>query len=202
MDRFDPFHEPRVLRPQTRPPRQRKPPTIPRGPRWYSSLQAHTIHTGGPGAPPPGFVRATTSGDEWMWYWASCRSLDPMKNPFLPPFTGGALWDYQSPELGGFTRSIGSAVVDFLYNVSNPPLVVRIVTYFWHLAADASHQAHDRIQAIQLAGRFDVVDVPSSAYIADDTGRTAILLLKQSLGLVRSPDPITGANALLVRRAA
>lgn len=197
----DPFREPRTIRPHTRPERQRRPPSLPRGPRWYSNLRAGEIHTGGPGVPPPNFVRATTSADEWVWYWASCRALDPMKDPTQPPFTGGALWDYQSPELGGFTRSLGSAVVDFLYNVSNPPTVVRIVTFFWHLAADASHQAKDRIQAIQLAGRFDVVDVPSSAYIADETGRTAILLVKQILGLARIPDPLTGANALLVRRA-
>lgn len=201
MDRFQtkqPSLQITVPRPSSRPPRLRRPPVATRGPRWYEKAK-QTLHTGGPGAPPPGFVTGTTSGDEWTWYWASMRALDPLRDPRIPPFYGGQLWQFQSPELGGYTRALGSAVVDFLYELSYPPLVVRIVTYYWHYAAPAAQQAFDLMQRAQLAGHFDLVDVPSQAYIGDQSGETAVVLLKQTLGLVRVQDPLTAGTVRLVR---
>lgn len=141
----------------------------------------------------------TNSLSEWVWYWASMRVLDPERDPRQPPFTGGRLWDYQSPQLGGFTRALGSAVVDFLYRVMVPAIIVRIVTYYWHLAQNAEHQARDRIQLINLADNFHVVDVHEQDFIADETGEAAIVLLKETLGLVRRPSPLAAGTTLFVR---
>lgn len=187
-----------VPRGQVRPPRLRRLPIATRGPRWYEHVR-QAIHTGGPGLPPPNFVTGTTSGDEWTWYWASMRVLDPGRDPRQPPFYGGRLWQFQSPELGSYTRQLGSAVVDFLYETQYPPLVVRIVTYYFHLAAPPAQQAKDQMQKVQLAGRFDVVDVSSSAYIGDTTGQTAIIMVKEALSLIRRQDPLTAGSALLIR---
>jgi hypothetical protein len=127
------------------------------------------------------------------------RVLDPDRDPRIGPYFGGELWDYQSAELGGFTRALGSAVVDFVYKLSHPPLMVRIQTYRWHLAAPAGKQALDNAQLAALARNFDVVDVYSEDYIGDPTGEAAIVLLKETLGLIRRQNPITAGSTLLVR---
>jgi hypothetical protein len=183
-------------RPSTRPPRLRTPPVRGRGPRW---LTKPVIHTGGPGLPPADFISATNSVDEWIWYWASKRALDPTEDPFQPPFRGGKDWEYQSPELGGFTRALGSAVVDFLYKLSQPFIVVRIQTYRFHLATSAKKQSVDAIQDIKLSANFEVVDVYSQDYIGDETGQTAVIMVKETLGLVRRQNPLTAHSTLLIR---
>ena len=183
-------------RPVVRPPRLRRPPVAARGPR---SVQARRIHTGGPGQPPEGFILPTNSRSEWIWYWASMRVLDPDRDPRQPPFTGGRLWRYQSPQLGGYVRALGSAVVDFLYFTSVPAVVVRIVTYYWHLAAPSSQQGHDRIQLVNLADQFHVVDVYEQEFIGDETGESAVLLVKETLGLMRRTDPLAAGTTLFVR---
>jgi hypothetical protein len=184
------------------PPRHRRPPAMPTGPRIFRQTRRGTVSYGGPGKPPEGFIRATNSGDEWHFYWACFKALRPDLDPRKPPYFGiPEVFDYQSPQLGGFTRALGSAVVDFLFWLSNPPLVVRLTTYYFHHAADAAQQAHDRIQAVQLAGRFDVIDVPSQAFIGDPSGQTAVRLVKETLGLVRRQDPLTAGTVRLVRPA-
>lgn len=183
-------------RPRRRPPRLRHPPVTSRGPR---ALQQKTVHTGGPGQPPSGFISATNSIDEWVWYWASKRALDPLQDPRTPPFYGGLLWDYQSPELGGFTRALGSAVVDFLYKLAQPFIAVRIQTYRFHLATTSQKQAYDAIQDAKLSAKFQVVDVYSQDYIGDQTGQTAVIMVKETLGLIRRQNPLSAGSTLLIR---
>jgi hypothetical protein len=183
-------------RPSNRPPRLRHPPVTSRGPRY---LEKRAVHTGGPQQPPAGFITASNSIDEWMWYWASMRALDPNRDPREPPYYGGLNWDYQSPELGGFTRALGSAVVDFLYKLSQPFIVVRIQTFRFHLAAPAQKQAFDQIQNVALSRKFEVVDVYSQDYIGDDTGETAVIQVKETLGLVRRENPLSAGTTLLIR---
>ena len=183
-------------RPSGRPPRLRHFAVRSRGPRV---LEQKAVHTGGPGLPPPNFISATNSIDEWVWYWASKRALDPNDDPRRPPFFGGLLWDYQSPELGGFTRALGSAVVDFLYKLSHPFIAVRIQTYRFHLATPSEKQAYDAIQDAHLSQSFEVVDVYSQDYIGDPSGEAAVILVKETLGLGRRQNPLSAGNALLIR---
>lgn len=185
-------------RPVETPPRLRHAPVTSRGPRWLPSARS-TVHTGGPGLPPAGFISATNSVDEWVWYWASMRALDPLRDPSEPPFFGGLFWNYQSAELGGFSRALGSAVVDFIYMLSHPFIVVRIQTYRFHLATDAQKQGYDVIQDVKLSGKFEVVDVYSQDYIGDETGETAVVMVKETLGLVRHQNPLSAHNPLLIR---
>lgn len=194
----DPFAPPKERRREIRPERLKRPPARPTGPRVFSTAK-RTIHTGGPGTAPPDFVGPTTSQDEWYFYWAAKRVLDPDQDPRQPPFHGGRLWEFQSPELGGFSRSLGSAVVDFLFKISNPFLVVRIQTYRFHTAADANQQFHDRTQLANLSRQFDVRDVYSEDFIGDRTGQAAIVVVKEVLGLIRRSDPLASHSAMFLR---
>jgi hypothetical protein len=110
MDRFgdDPFafegERPRQQSASLR----RSQAVIPTGPRLFARVRKAT-HFGGPGLLPEGFEGTQ---DEWEWYYPSMRVLDPLRDPRIGPFRGGTLWEYQSPELGAYTRQRGSAVAD------------------------------------------------------------------------------------------
>lgn len=184
-----------------RPPRLRKPPALPTGPRLYRMVRTNQISYGGPGRMPAEFDAAAQSESEWIWYWASKRALDPDDDPRQPPYTGGRLWSYQSPELGEYKREKGSAIVDFLYQLSWPFLAVRIQTYRFHLAVDSLKQESDFQQLVALAGNFDVVDVFESDFISDETGETAVVMVKETLGLIRRQSPLTAGTVQLVRNA-
>lgn len=200
MDAVDEYSRPpRTPRPGSRPPRLRRYPAFARGPSWYTAVTTRRIHTGGPGEVPPEFLTPTTSRDEWWYYWASMRVLDPDRDPREPPFTGGRLWKFQSPELGTYVRALGSAVADFVYEVSYPFLIVRIQTYRFHTAASAQQQAFDRVQLLNLSGRFDVIDVYSESYMGDPTGQAAIIVVKSTLGMIRQQSPITAHTTRLIR---
>lgn len=64
---------------------------------------------------------------------------------------------------------------------------------------DSLKLRHDRDQLMALLGVMDVIDVYEGDYISDRTGKEAILVLKRTLGLIESPNPLTGGNAHLVR---
>lgn len=202
----DPFStdvfKPDVQRPQVQSPSLRRSQVvIPTGPRLYQRIRK-PLHTGGPGIPPPDFVTNTTSASEWMWYWASKRVLDPDVDPRHPPFNGGRLWSYQAQELARYEGARGKALstnVDFLYRVSYPELVVRIMTYRYHEATNAIQQAYDHEQQRRLLGSFDEVEVFEADFVGDPTGEAAIVLLKETLGLIRRRDPLTSHQVLLVR---
>lgn len=68
----------------------RHPTALPTGPRLYRQTKKNVFFAGGPGAAPPGFVRASTSLSEWYFYWAAMKVLDPEQDPRKPPFSVAA----------------------------------------------------------------------------------------------------------------
>jgi hypothetical protein len=127
------------------------------------------------------------------------RILDPEKDPRQPPFYGGQDWQYQSAELGTYSRELGSAVVDFLITLSYPFIVFRIQTFRFHLATDAKKQAYDRIQLNNLSNKFLVVDLYSQDFLSDDTGQAVIIVVKEALGLIRRQNPLSAGGVLNMR---
>jgi hypothetical protein len=186
-------------RSSNRPPRIRHAPVTSRGPRY---LQKKTIHTGGPGQPPPDFVTNTTSASEWVIYWASKRAFDPDQDPRQPPFFGGRDWYYQSQVLSRIRDSHAKSVstnVDFIYQFSYPYVAVRLQSYRFHEDVDAFKQAYDRIQLARLSGVYEVVDIYEEDFIGDPTGEAAILVVKAAVGLVRHQNPLSSFQTLLIR---
>lgn len=195
-DQFQP--KPLKMPSSPRPPRPRRPPALPTGPRLFRPHR-NMPRLGGPGLPPSGFVTRQHTASEWQWYWASMRVLDPTRDPREPPYTGGLNWHYQTFASTQFGAS-GASNIDFFYTLSEPPLAVRIQTYRYHTAADSIKQAYDAAQARVLMGRFDLVDV-FEGFVGDVSGQTAVLLVKQVLGLVRAQNPITAGMVQPVRNA-
>lgn len=73
-----------------RPPKSRQRPTIfPKGPALFKMGTKPQTSIGGPGEPPPGFLTAHNSKDEWVLYWAFAKTRGTPKNPRTPPFIGG-----------------------------------------------------------------------------------------------------------------
>jgi hypothetical protein len=127
------------------------------------------------------------------------KVLDPSRNPRRPPFSGGLLWGYQTFVQGLSQHTFRQTNLDFIYYLSDPPLAVRIQTYRYHTAAPIWKQAYDRVQAIGLLGRFDAIDVYEQDFLGDITGQTAIRLLKRTLSLIKSENPILAGTVRLVR---
>gem|GEM_PF-6139681 len=175
-------------------PRIRRPPVLPRGPRLYS---AKAVRRFGPGDPPPGFVGGTNSTDEWYIYWAVAKVTGYPKDPREPPFQGWpGVWDYQTPALGGFTRSLGSAVIDFVIDRPPEPIALRVVSERYHIYASAQQQAGDRLQRVRLVGDqgVDVFDLFSQDFVEDSSGRAAISVVRDALSGTQRPDPTTGGT--------
>jgi hypothetical protein len=176
----------------------------------FNWTQKEVVHIGGPGVPPPGFVGGQNSASEWVWYWASFKATSPNLDPRLsgPPFYGNDVFGYQKAELGSHTRALGSAVADFLYRLGSTLLIVRLQSAFFHLMAPAAKQALDSIQLVNLLGMqagantVDVVDIYEQSFLGDETGQAAVILCKETLGLIRHVDPLSAGVARVVRNPA
>lgn len=192
---------PKVERPWSHPSPLRHGAIFPRGPEVFAPLRK-TKHFGGPGDPPVGFVTNTTSASEWILYWASMRILDPDRDPRTPPFYGGRLWSYQAQELsripGAYAKSI-STNIDFLFFLGYPGIAVRLQSYRFHEATDAMKQAYDRTQVTRIAGEFEVRDLFEEDFVGDTTGSAAIVLIKETLGLLSRRNPLYAGNVVLIR---
>lgn len=190
------------------PPRTRgkeRPPIFRTGPRLYQLGKSPTHVGQGPGDPPPGFVGAHQSRDEWWFYWALSKIFHDPKDPRRPPFVGGQLWKYQidqSPTgVGlGIGRVPGGAVADFA--VRGPTgtfLIIRIVTERFHVFANATKQASDFFQRDHLRGVEKVIDVYSSDYLGDPTGNAVCRIAALAVKGVELLSPIKYRSALRVR---
>lgn len=190
----------KVPRPATRPPKMRRPPIFPSGPRLYRQTKSN-VHLGGPGSPPAGFLTAQQTLSEWYVYWGSMKVLDTERDPREPPFWGGKDWSYQSQQLGQMGSHVKalSTNIDFLYTLSWPPLAVRVQTFRFHTAATSFKQAYDDAQLVRELGAFDVVDIYESDFLQDATGQAVIVLIKDFLGLIRHQDPRTAGTVYPVR---
>lgn len=195
---------PRITKPpvRLRPPMPRRPTTTPTGPRLYRVTRKNTVTLGGPGIAPPGFVTQQQTASEWVWYWASMKVLDPLRDPRKPPFYGGQNWSYQKQVLPQTSHTYAKSLstnIDFLYTLAYPALAVRIQTYRYHLATTSFKQAYDTAQLLRELGAFNVVDVYEQDFLSDATGAAAIIMVKQTLGLIATQNPLTGRTIQLTR---
>ncbi len=171
---------------------------LPRGERKYKYTVAGDVQTG-PGEAPPGFLVATNSVTEWYVYWACFPALQiPMQaEDSGPPFEGvPGFFSYQTPMQGG--RSLpGGAVPDFVIERTRTgiPVIVRVVTEYWHLFTSNDKQIRDELQRQRLDDEVDIVDVFDYEFMHDPTGAATVVAVKRAAGLIQSPDPLYSATA-------
>lgn len=178
----------------------RKPTAFPSGPRALG-LRQKRVHTGGPGQPPAGFVTATTSAVEWVWYWASAVYFESPPDPRMPPYVGdNILWSYQVPDDVFDVRTLGSYVSDFVYYQPTGNLVVRLDTQFYHLQGDPEQQARDLYQ--KLHGNDDrviVISAYDTQFLGDPTGRAAVAAVADAVAGREIVSPIRSGTTRVVR---
>lgn len=162
-------------------------PATPTGPKRYR-LDAEVIVVGGPGPAPPGFVTATTSYPEWMWFWAMTKLKGPMG-----PANG---WAYQDAQAGG--RSMpGGSIVDFVVFDRVPRLAIRIQTERFHQAFGAAKIGYDIEQMITLERLgFTVANVWDQDFANDPSGKAVLRVCREVLGGIHQRDPIATGNSL------
>lgn len=179
----------------------RRPVVRPRGSKLLGLGQKRRS-TGGPGLPPPGFVTGTTSGLEWYWYWASGTVLGDPPDVRKPPFVGGLFWNYQVPDNPMDVRSLGFAVSDFVYQTGTGELVVRIDSFYYHIATTSDQIARDLYLKLH-GGSEDLIIV--SAYdddiLGDPTGRAACAAVADALRGREPISPVRSGLAFPVRDA-
>lgn len=182
--------------------RFRRPTLFPRGPEILA-LGQKRVHTGGPGEAPPGFVSATSSLVEWYWYWGSYRVLAPHLDPRQGPWDGiVGVFAYQVAEDAGDVRSVGSYVSDFVYFLGTGELVVRIDTFYYHVATTPDQIARDLYQKLH-GGNEDLLII--SAYdddiLGDPSGRAVCQAVANALAGREPVSPVRGGIATPVRDA-
>lgn len=189
------------LKTLTSPPRLPKvkhPPQRPQAPAFVPKIET----VPGPGDPPDGFLTGQNSATEWIFYWALARVFGEPKDPRKPPFYGGyPFWAYQVAEIGGFVRSLGSAVVDFVIYQGPTILGIRIQTERFHIYTTSEKQAYDAFQRASLeAAGIDVVDVFDDQILGDPSGQKAVIAAKQAVGRIEKVSPIYGGTAIRASR--
>ena len=190
----DADYKPRL---QARPPKLPKAPVVRAlGPEFAGGRRPATV-VFGPGEAPPGFVGPTTSRSEWVCYWALAKIENDPVDPRTPPFFGGRNWSYQRAVLGDWLRAPGSAILDFLYYTNRGRIGIRIQTRYFHVAQPPQQKAFDRLQRARLEQNgIRVSDVYEDDFIDDPSGRAAILVLKEAIGLRERLDPIASQRSL------
>lgn len=134
------------------------------------------------------FKTGTTSRDEGYFYWGCLKEIGREREPGKQ----GITWLYQSKVAGGTTQA-GGSVVDFRFSgaMQGYDIGVRIVTKRFHLQAGPLKQAVDELQRYTMldAGLY-AVDVQSSDYINDRTGRAVIRAVHDAITLTPGLSPI------------
>ncbi len=185
-------------RPPTRMPR---PSRFPRGPNLLGLGRKRQQPHGGPGLPPPGFVSATTSATEWIFYWASFKYFD-LGDPRKPPYIGdpaGVVFTYQTPESGG-RQGPGGSVSDFVYHLGTGDVVVRLDTWYFHIAASAQQHAKDAELKRRVWGRgVRVYTVYDAQFVHDKTGAAAVRALHAVITGKEIYSPVTSGLAYPAR---
>lgn len=170
-------------------------PIAPRGPE-HLKLGVRPARIGlGPGEPPPGFVTAHTSKEEWWLYWAFSKVYNDPVDPREPPFTGSRVgeWFFQVAEQGG--RVPAGSVSDFQLKTPLGWIIVRLDTERWHIFANANVQMRDLFLKTHIrTGK--VITVYSQDFIHDDTGEAVCKVAALATKGVEMPSPIRSGTAL------
>ncbi len=180
-------------------PTGKRPVAFPKGPRLYGGGRDPNRVTGF-GEAPPGFVSGTTSKSEWVIYAAIAVVLGEPENYRNPPFIGSPpRWTYQKPFLGTYTRSIGSAVIDFVVKQPTEFVAIRLQSDRFHVNAPSDQQAHDALQAVELSKYNRVADLYEQNFLGDPTGQAAVIAIKRALAGTLEQNPITSGTAVRAR---
>lgn len=188
-----------------RPPTLPKPPSMPRGPRWEQTLRKQSKTITGPGQPPDGFVRGTTSSIEWVVYWALFKILAPTRDPRIPPYWGlDGIFRYQKAFNNG--RERGGSVLDFL--VEYGPKIrtrvgIRLQTTRFHEQAPVSQIMMDRLRRQWLSAQMTVIDLWDYEVLEDDgtpgNGEKAVVAVKRAVGMIETASRLSLGNSRDVR---
>lgn len=147
--------------------------------------------------PPPGFLTGQNSVTEWTAYKALARIFNDPKTPRIGPFYGGIEWSYQIAELGGHTRALGSAVVDFVVYQGATIIGIRIQTEYFHRFTTSNKQVYDALQRAQLeANGLNVVDVEDIDLLNDPSGQKAVIAMKRAIGRIERVNPVGSGTAI------
>jgi hypothetical protein len=185
------------------PPRLPRPPKGPTAPTGRAFIPKGETLLSGPGDPPPGFLNGQNSLTEWVCYWALFKifgqsSDDPRRAPFYGLFP---FFEYQSSELGGYTRALGSAVVDFVVFQGGTIIGIRIQTERFHTFASSRIQANDAIQRANLeANGLRVIDVHDDQLLPPGDGQKGVIAMKQAIGMLEKVNPIYARTAIRASR--
>jgi hypothetical protein len=188
-----------------RPPTMPKPVTFPRGPKWEQKLRKNATTITGPGQPPPGFVRGTTSSVEWVVYWALFKILAPTRDPRQAPFWGlDGVFRYQKAFNNG--RERGGSVLDCHHEYGpkiRTRVGIRLQTTRFHEQAPAQQIMMDRMRRQWLSAQMTVIDLWDYEILEDNgtpgNGAKAIVGVKQAVGMIETTSRLALGNAREVR---
>ena len=178
-------------------PKLRRMPVYAYGPRELR-LREEPRRNLGPGEPPPGFIRATTSKSEWWMYWALAKIFNDPAEPRRPPFYGGQKWGFQLAINGG--RQVpGGAVVDFIVYLEGETIGLRLQTPYFHYLTSPLKQFLDEKQAGGLSRYMTVRDVFEVDILEDQSGSGAIRTIVGVLGGRERINPATAGTGRQTR---
>jgi hypothetical protein len=140
---------PQILRPSLPKPKSVR-PSVSRGPKALQPALRPAIEDADRPPPPPIWFPGFAT--EWYCYWALQKL--------------GAVFDYQSPLLGGRLEK-GGAVVDFVV-YSPVEVAIRIQGTYWHYQLGSQKIAYDRLQRAALeASGLRVIDIDEEDILRD-----------------------------------
>lgn len=177
-------------------------------PDIYRAAFARVPSLEGPGAPPEHFVKATTSGVEWIvyfWLWILLEiEGDPHKQT---AFFGGqganGSFTYQVPFFGGRHDPLG-AVPDFLVVHPSGAYILRLQGEWQHVFTTQQKQMVDERQKFLLASGprgFVVIDIYEQYLLAEPNGRrgSAARCIQDAIEGIAWTGPLAGGNPFRMR---
>jgi hypothetical protein len=168
----------------------------PKGPKHLHLGERPDYIGVGPGPPPPGFVSAHTSGEEWQVYWAIANHLKDPRDPRVPPFTGGRTgnWFFQAKDAGG--RVAGGSVTDYQIKQPYGWLGIRLDTEKWHIFAGPNQQLKDLFIKTHVRSVQKIVTIYSQDFVGrDETGEAVMKVVALALRGIEMMNPIRAGNA-------
>lgn len=165
------------VRSRARPPQPPKGTARPGGMKRYGA-HVRPVVVGGPGTPPSWFLTGNNSPEEWYIWWA-CRVVYKQK-------PGEGLWLYQTriaPQLPGGIKP------DFVH-LQQPNVVQRVQSDRYHVQVNSWKAAYDIEQRLVLQQmRFIVIDTYPQYYMDDESGKKAILMVREAQNHIQRADP-------------
>jgi hypothetical protein len=159
----------------------------------------------GPGEAPAGFVTATASKLEWvfyfwLWFLLNCDG-DVRKGPFFGGRGQGGTFTYQINFFGG-RRSPGGAVPDFAVLRPRRAVIIRLQGEWQHVFTHSTKIEDELFQKGRLSGEgYEVIDIFEQHVLSDPYYRrgTVPRVLQDALEGIVWVGPIVGGNPVRSR---